>query len=132
MLLGRPPRQRNVYLGLRGIKAVVHCFWHSVEPIAAPPTSPFMALQIDPLAVRAQFFLLAVLRSAASRISFFCLEVLTAAVQKFSQRGDECHPPPIAVAAVFLLRFFCQTPWEFLQATGGNDNGKGQPKTGDQ
>ena len=39
---------------LRRIKAVLQCFRHSADPVAAPPTSSFMALLIDPLAVWAQ------------------------------------------------------------------------------
>ena len=39
---------------LRGIRAVVQFFRQSAEHCAAPPTSPFMALLMDPLAVKAQ------------------------------------------------------------------------------
>ena len=39
---------------LRGIRAVVQFFRQSAELCAAPPTSPFIALLMDPLAVKAQ------------------------------------------------------------------------------
>ena len=39
---------------LRGMSAVVQCLMCSAVPSAAPPTSPFMGLLIDSLAVRAQ------------------------------------------------------------------------------
>ena len=39
---------------LCGIRAVVQFFRQSAERCAAPPTSPFMGLLIDPLAVKAQ------------------------------------------------------------------------------
>ena len=39
---------------LRGMRAVVQFLRQSAEPRAAPPTSPFMALVMDPRAVKAQ------------------------------------------------------------------------------
>ena len=38
---------------LREIRPPVQFFRHSAEPSAAPPASPFMALLVDPLAVKA-------------------------------------------------------------------------------
>ena len=39
---------------LRGMSAVVQFLRQSAEPCAAPPTSPFMALLMDPRAVKAE------------------------------------------------------------------------------
>ena len=88
-----------------GPRLLVHFFWHSSEPSAVPCTSPFMALRIDPLAVRAQvFFPLAVLRSAA-QFSYFCLEVPNAVVPEFFQRDHEFHPPPQSCCRCFNFAF---------------------------
>ena len=38
---------------LGGIRAEVQFLLQSAEPCAAPPTSPFMALRMDPRAVKA-------------------------------------------------------------------------------
>ena len=39
---------------LRGMRAVVRLLRQSAEPCAAPPISPFMALLIEPRAVKVQ------------------------------------------------------------------------------
>ena len=58
VLLELAPRLRGVSRSeLRGVKAVAQCSLCSAVQAAAPPTSPLMALLIDPLAVRAQALL---------------------------------------------------------------------------
>ena len=88
--------------------AVVQCLRHSAEPVAAPPTSPFMALLIDPLAVRAQALFPRCSSVCGCTNYFLWFVVLCAAVPEFFQRDREFLPPPTAVVAVSMLRL-CQT-----------------------
>ena len=55
---------------LRGMRAVVQFLRQSAEPCAAPPTSPFMTLLMDPLAVKAHSH--AVRPSAPASSLLFC------------------------------------------------------------
>ena len=57
---------------LRGMRAVVQFLRQSAESCVAPPTSPFMALLMDPWAVRAQARSRAVRLSVAAPLLLVC------------------------------------------------------------
>ena len=88
----------------RGIRAVAQCFRYSVEPIAAAPTSPFMALPIDPLAVRAQALLPR--GSSVCGCAVFLSLVCCFAVPEFFQR-DRVSGKHISCQCFCRLRILC-------------------------
>ena len=117
---------------LRGIRAVVQCFLCSAVPAAAPPTSRFMALLIDLLAVRAQA-LLPPFSSVCGRVVFFSLFCCPPSVpqaQILPMRSCT-SPASHSCRCRFLTRHFYQTPWEPPPVEISSDIGTGCPKTGD-
>ena len=128
VLLERPPRQKDVYPGQSSVESRLWsvAFGTPLNPLLLHPRVPSRLCSWILWLKGYRLFSFAVLQLATAQFSFFCLEVLNAVVPKPFQRDREFHPPPIAVAAVLILRF-CRTHGNFCQQQAATASAKDCP-----